>query len=262
MKLSIITICYNNAIDLAKTIDSVLGQSWQDFEYIIIDGGSTDGSVEVIERNVKRLSYWVSEPDGGVFNAMNKGIAKAGGEYLLMLNAGDYLCNDGVLEQVFGAGLYTEDLLIGDVYREADGKIFAESHFPDVYSFDFFRKGSLSHQGTFIRRSLHDLLGMYDESLRFSADWKFFLLGICKFNVSYRHLPFFISVCDCGGLTCSAANFSDMREESDRVLQQEFPAFLADYAELEALKAGTLKNRVLTLGKRIRSLKNRYAAKL
>jgi len=254
MKLSIVTINYNNAADLAKTILSVLGQTWLDFEYIIIDGGSTDGSVGVIEQYEDRISYWLSEPDAGVFNAMNKGIERAAGEYLLMLNAGDYLCDTGVLERVFKSGLYQEDILAGDVYREANGKIFEKSYFPDALTFSFFRNGSLSHQGTFIKRNVHALAGMYDEDLRYSSDWKFFILAICKHNVSYRHLPFFVAVCDCGGLTCNPANFPKMREENALVLKQHFSAFLTDYSDYDSLKNKTLKRRILGLKKRIKGM--------
>ena len=88
MKYSIITINYNNRDGLEMTINSVLGQSYQDLEYIIIDGGSTDGSVEVIKKYESRIDYWVSEPDKGVYNAMNKGIGKASGDYLNFMNSG------------------------------------------------------------------------------------------------------------------------------------------------------------------------------
>ena len=91
MKLSVITINFNNKEGLAKTIVSVVGQTTRDFEWIIIDGGSTDGSMELIENNSEYISYYVSEPDKGIYNAMNKGIMASHGEYLLFLNSGDYL---------------------------------------------------------------------------------------------------------------------------------------------------------------------------
>ena len=93
MKLSIITINYNSAGDLERTIKSVVEQSWSEYEFIIIDGGSSDESINIINRYINRINYYVSEPDKGIFNAMNKGIKKASGEYLLMLNAGDILHN-------------------------------------------------------------------------------------------------------------------------------------------------------------------------
>ena len=135
MKLSIITINYNNACDLKQTIQSVIEQTWGDFEYLIIDGGSTDSSLEIIKQYQNQIDYWVSEPDKGVFHAMNKGIEQSSGEYLLMLNSGDCLANNKVLEKVFDLNFYTEDILAGDVFRAAHGKIFEKSYFPAAVSF-------------------------------------------------------------------------------------------------------------------------------
>lgn len=247
MKLSIITINYNHADDLSKTMQSVNNQSWRHFEYIIIDGGSTDESMAIIKKHQRDLAYWVSERDNGVFHAMNKGIEKAKGEYLLMLNAGDYLCDTSVLERVFGSNTYHEDILTGDVYREENGKILKKSYFPDVLTFNLFRNGSLSHQGTFIKSNLHKQIGLYDEDLKYSSDWKFFVLAICKYNVSYKHLPFFIAVCDCSGLTCNPTNFLAMKLENEQVLTEHFPAFLHDYTHYDLAKSKSLKNQVLTV---------------
>lgn len=246
MKLSIITINYNNADHLAKTIKSVADQTWNEFEYIVIDGGSSDGSVEVIKQNSKHIDFWISEPDKGVFNAMNKGIEKSSGEYLLMLNAGDYLCDNKVLELVFASNTYKEDILAGDVYRAVNGEVFEKSYFPDSLTFNFFRHGSLSHQGTFIKRELHDTIGLYDETLKFSSDRKFFLLAICRNNVSYKHLPFFVAICDCSGLTCNPLNFPAMELEFKIVLKEYFPAFLSDYEDYDCIK-GKIHERKLLL---------------
>ena len=97
--ISIITINFNDKIGLQRTFDSVFAQDYQDFEYIVIDGGSNDGSKELIENNAQKISYWISEPDKGIYNAMNKGILKATGEYLLFLNSGDHLYSHTVLEE-------------------------------------------------------------------------------------------------------------------------------------------------------------------
>ena len=110
MKLSIVTINLNNVAGLHETIISVLNQSSADLEYIIIDGGSTDGSAELIKEYSDRIYYWVSEPDSGIYNAMNKGIRKASGEYLLFLNSGDALASDNIVEEVFRAD-HNEEIL-------------------------------------------------------------------------------------------------------------------------------------------------------
>ena len=114
MKYSIITINYNNKDGLKKTIESVINQSCKDFEYIIIDGGSTDGSVDVIRQYADRINYWISEPDKGVYNAMNKGVAQAHGEYLNFMNSGDCFSDNSVLENI-AHSLCSYDIVTGKV---------------------------------------------------------------------------------------------------------------------------------------------------
>ena len=253
MKLSIITINFNHADDLLKTINSVLEQTWTDYEFLIIDGGSTDQSVDHIRNVQDKLAYWVSEKDRGVFHAMNKGLEMAQGDYVFMLNAGDFFSDSAVLSRIFETGEFQEDILYGDVYRSAGGKVFETSIFPDRLTFNFFRKGSLSHQSTFIKRDLHRLIGMYDEQLRFCADWKFFLLAICKYNVTYRHLPFMVAVCDCGGLTCSPVNFPAMAMENNAVLEQYFPTFLEDYSNIDLMERQRIKSRLKAFQVQVKS---------
>ena len=102
-KLSIITVNRNNAGGLKKTIDSVTAQTYTGFEFIIIDGASEDDSPRIIREHAGRLSYWISEPDNGTYDAMNKGIRAATGEYCLFLNSGDFLIHPGVLEEIFNS---------------------------------------------------------------------------------------------------------------------------------------------------------------
>ena len=99
-KISIITINYNDKVGLKKTIESVINQTWRDFEFIVIDGGSTDGGKEILEQNSDKIDYWVSESDNGIFNAMNKGIKVATGDYLLFLNSGDWFYSSNVISDV------------------------------------------------------------------------------------------------------------------------------------------------------------------
>ena len=109
-KLSIITVNLNNREGLRKTAESVVSQTYKDYEWIVIDGGSTDGSKELIEQYAEHISYWVSEPDKGIYNAMNKGIRQAHGEYFLFLNSGDSLCDDDIVES-FCVGNFKEDIV-------------------------------------------------------------------------------------------------------------------------------------------------------
>ena len=164
MKLSLITINRNNVEGLRKTIKSVIAQTLDGFEYIVIDGASTDGSVDVIKQYENKISYWVSEPDKGIYNAMNKGIARAQGEYVLFLNSGDYLVDKNVLVNVVAYEL-KEDIVYGEQLVEKNGSLqktlFLE---PESISFYSFIKSSLPHQCTFIRKNLFDKIGLYNES--------------------------------------------------------------------------------------------------
>lgn len=234
MKLSIITINYNHADGLLQTIESVINQSYQDFEWIIIDGGSKDGSRELVEQYQEHLSYWCSEPDKGVYNAMNKGIAQAHGDYLLFLNSGDYLCDKAVLQEVVNKG-FDADILVGYIYREKKGKMLLDKgHNIDTLSATDLLMNSLPHQATFIRRELFDKYGLYDESYRIVSDWKFFMLTIVFGNVSIKSLEMPITVYECDGI--SDKNPEKNVEERQRVIAEFFPPRIwADYNSLQSL---------------------------
>lgn len=227
-KLSVITINYNNLTGLQKTMHSVFQQTFKDYEFIIIDGGSTDGSKELMETHAHKLTYCVSEKDNGIYNAMNKGIAKSSGKYLLFLNSGDYLFSDNVLS-IWNETNTEEDITYGDVMWDTKG-ILENGHFPDRVSFNFFRGNSLPHQASFISRNLFATIGLYDESLSILADWKFFLLAVCKYNYSYKHIPVVISVCGRDGISCDPANYVQMAKDRTNVLGEYFAAFMDDYA--------------------------------
>ena len=177
MKLSIITVNRNNAAGLARTLESTLGgqSGFADWEQIVVDGASTDGSVTVLDKwkDSPRLGWHVSELDTGIYNAMNKGAAKAKGDYLLFLNSGDVLL-DNALERLFSISLDGE-IVVSNMIRFRNGvdePFFKENPLPLTPAFFLVR--SLPHQGTLISRSLHDKMGGYDESFRFAADLKFF----------------------------------------------------------------------------------------
>lgn len=235
-KVTIITINLNNSTGLQKTMQSVFEQSFKEVEYIVIDGGSKDGSVALIESYKDQLSYWVSEPDTGVYQAMNKGIQKASGEYLLFLNSGDYLQGEHILAKVAdtlnGSGIvYGNVFLIESALRSWTGV------YPDKLSFQHFIDGSLPHPSSFIKKTVFDEVGYYDEGLKIVADWKFFLHAICKFNVSYKHIDKVISAFYLDGLSSLAANQALIQDEKRAVFLSEYPAFIENSNELTQLRA-------------------------
>ena len=130
---SIITINLNNSTGLEKTIQSVTTQLFSDFEFIIIDGGSTDNSIDVIKKYESEITSWVSEKDNGIYDAQNKGIAKANGTYCLFLNSGDYLFSKDALKKVFDSNL-TEDIVYGNIIYHENGSTDRKKSFPDNLS--------------------------------------------------------------------------------------------------------------------------------
>lgn len=223
MKLSIITINYNNRKGLQKTFDSVAPQSFKDYEWIVIDGGSTDGSRELMEQYANRFSYWVSEPDKGVYNAMNKGIKVAKGEYINFMNSGDCFASPTILEEVFSTA-HTADVLYGYMTRGTlDGEVNNQSMMKENLTWmDFYRDG-LPHQATFIKRDLFDQLGLYDESLKAVSDWKFFVDAFVYHKATSEFIPKKIAVYAEGGI-------SDVmgEEERKRVAKELFPRAMVE----------------------------------
>ena len=180
-QLSIITINYNNALGLEKTMQSVNNQTWNAFEHIIVDGNSTDDSLEVIKSfNYNNLKY-ISEPDLGIYNAMNKGIEKATGKYLLFLNSGDLLENEKTLENVHHYFESDCSILAGNIIFEEDAKSRLREH-PEVITFSYLVGNAISHPSTFINGDLFSKYGNYDESFKVVSDWAFFVkvLGLNK----------------------------------------------------------------------------------
>lgn len=231
VKLSIVTINFNNAAGLQKTVDSVLAQTYKAIEYIIIDGGSTDGSKAILEANSAAVAHWVSETDTGIYNAMNKGIQKAAGEYILFLNSGDFLISRNSIEQVFKNG-QTADIVYGNI--EANGKVIRYSKMPD---FTFFFRDSIPHPASFIKRSLFDRLGLYEEQYKIVSDWAFFLKAIIKEKASTLYLDQTITVYDTTGMSSNEKNAALQAKERTAVLlpymEANYPALLQGIQHIE-----------------------------
>ena len=226
-KLSIITINFNNHSGLKLTIQSVAQQTSGDFEYIVIDGGSADGSLDLIKENSDKITYWVSEPDTGIYNAMNKGIAKATGEYCLFLNSGDCLAEATTTEQLCNE-LTGEDLIYGNLYNSFPNRERERQTFPGLITFYLlaFLQFSLPHQATLIKRNLFDRIGYYDENLKMVSDWKFFLVAIFKHHCSYKHIDLFIAIYDKTGFSSNPKNNEIQQRERTQVLETEFKNLL------------------------------------
>jgi len=230
-KLSIITINFNNHLGLSQTINSVKEQSFQDYEWIVIDGSSTDGSKELIEQYSNHFSFWCSEPDKGIYHAMNKGIDHATGEWLLFLNSGDCLYSLDTLEKVFEQN-FSEDVIYGDrVIIQNDKEII--NRYPDTLGLDFFYHYFLCHQATFYRRELFESC-RYDESYAIAGDWAFFIDLMFK-GKTFKHIDIPIVLYDNNGIS---SQYSEKQiAEINRVRNEKFPViFQSDIEKLNKWK--------------------------
>lgn len=190
MKVSIITINYNNSVGLERTLRSVRSQSFSDFEHVVIDGGSNDNSVDIIRSYGDHLSFWVSEPDGGIYNAMNKGVANSNGEYCLFLNSGDVLCDDNSLYRIC-RNAFCEDVVAANLM--VDNSVKGANIPPDKISLEYFLATSLPHPSTLIKREL--LLALpYKENYKIVSDWIFFFEALVINCKSFRHINDYLSV--------------------------------------------------------------------
>lgn len=235
-KISIITINYNDKEGLLKTIQSVIGQTWRDFEFLVIDGNSTDGGQEIIRQYEDQIDYWISEPDTGVYNAMNKGIRAATGEFVLFMNSGDLFYNNEVLQNAIALmdgdyGIYYGDVIVKKPHSERH-KIY-----PDTLSFSFFYTGALCHQATFIKRQLFYDHFFYNENYKIYSDGEFFIYTICKMDVPYKHLNLIVAIYDFTGISSTPKYEKLHQEERMKSIHKFFPQFADDYQVLSKLNA-------------------------
>lgn len=255
MLLSIITINYNNAEGLRKTLASVASQTYPHIEHIIVDGGSTDESVEILEaypqplperrgeitrgkfptQNPAHKVLWVSEKDTGIYNAMNKGIRMATGDYIEILNSGDMLFDAHVtqrmcehLEQINSRHKEPVGILYGNMIKvNAAGEVVGKSGYTE-YSLRQFYSSTLNHDCAYIRRDLFEEYGLYDENLKIVSDWKWYLQAIGLGRMKPEYVDIDVTIFDDGGI--SETNLALRNAERRKILEELLsPAILWDY---------------------------------
>lgn len=226
MKISVITINYNNVLGLQKTLQSVKEQTYNNYEYIVIDGYSNDGSQNIIEQYRNIISKYVSEKDTGVFNAMNKGIAFANGDYCIFLNSGDYFADKYVLEKA-EEYLNDADFVSGDticVDNKGNKKFWGA---PKILSCYIIIRYALSHQSTFIKTELLKRRP-YREDLRIASDWEQELYEIVFHDATYKYLPLVVSIFNDEGM--SRKNLDKVKEERLKIYNEYFSKRLLKYS--------------------------------
>lgn len=231
-KISIITISFNNKEGLEHTLLSVVNQSGinAEFEYIVIDGGSKDGSKDVIEKYADKITYWVSEPDKGIYNAMNKGIQKATGEYLLFMNSGDVLVPEpDILRRC--QDLLQEDIVAFDCFLQRDDAIVSRrTHIEKPTLFYAFCNG-FKHQSTFIKKSLFDTYGLYDERYKIAGDYEFWIRTLLQPKTTAKGYTLPIAIFELGGISQN----SDYGSEHRRIEQELLPHLIDDFRFFQKL---------------------------
>ena len=233
MKLSIITVNYNDAEGLERTIKSVISQTFNDYEFIIIDGGSSDDSVNVIKKYENYIDYWVSERDGGIYPGMNKGLRQAKGEYLNFMNGGDCYHSPEVIENIFA--LDTDADIITGTHAENGLRNVGKG---GVTMLDLY-KWAIDHQASFIRREVA-LRHPYDEKYRIVSDWKFFIEALVFDNCTFYYADMIVVDVDMKGI--SNTNFALDKQERDAVLHELFPQrVLQDYQLLASIHPSLLE---------------------
>jgi len=245
--LSIITVNRNNAAGLSRTIESVKSQGCKDYEFIVIDGASTDGSVEVIKKNAHYIKYWVSEPDSGIYQGMNKGIRTARGEYCLFLNSGDWLCGDDIVDRLQksidgNADVYYSDLLV------SDGSKSWLIEYPRTLTADYFISNTISHQNSLISTKLLLRAGLYREDFRIVSDWYFFVYVLYCCDADFRYIPGHISFYYYEGMSSNPKYEDGKEEEHCRGINDVFGDLGPSIIELRNYRSSVYGNIIRTLG--------------
>jgi len=259
MKVSIITINFNNLEGLKKTVKSVISQTYHDIEYIIIDGASTDGSADYVKENKEYFNYWVSEPDKGIYNAMNKGIDHATGDYLLFLNSGDYLVDENVIEKFVGFDP-VEDIVYGEIFMDNNVRV-KKSKYPSKPDVSVFFSGALAHPAMLFKKELFDVYGKYREDLKIVSDWEYYFRLFMIADIKFRKIDLFVSVFMEDGISSMQEWKHLQKEERKKVKEELIPSkfipILNKLKEVESNYNGLLSSGTVKVALKVSSVLNK-----
>jgi len=243
-KLSIITVNLNNKAGLIDTAQSVIAQTWTDYEWLIIDGGSTDGSVDVIKEyadKTDKLVYWCSEPDGGIYQGMNKGIEKASGEYCWFLNSGDYAYKNTTLAEIF-ANEFDEDIVYGDICMKYPSILclpdrVVRTNKRNVHSpMNWVDSPAIYHQASFIKSNLFAKHGEYKTIFRLANDTEFAMNVIFNNSATTKYIHSIFAFFDNCGVSSSINNKAVKKtilQEHGNLIVNMFPySYMQIYANV------------------------------
>lgn len=234
MLLSIITICYNDKEGLIKTAHSVISQTHKDYEWIVIDGGSNDGSQEVINQYKSFISHYVSEPDNGIYNAMNKGLFYAKGDYCLFLNSGDRFCSPKSVLRISNSKP-TCDFVSFDIFS-GDSRFLNVLHSPNTINMIRFIIGNLPHQSTIIKTTILKE-SKYDETYSIISDWIMWIDCLIVKKCSYQHTNIPIAIYDTNGISSIQhdRNIKERKEYLSRYISTNYLQPIIDSANVKGV---------------------------
>jgi len=207
MKITIITVCYNSALHIEDAINSVASQDYPDIEHIVIDGNSDDGTQQILEKHSNKLAYWISEPDNGVYDAMNKGILKATGDVIGILNSDDFYFDEHVISKVVKAFSDEDiDAVYGDLIfvdpknlNRTVRTYSSKSWYPDK-----FAKGYMpAHPTFFVRKKFYGKYGLFETDYQIAADYEMLIRLLYVHQLKYKYLPMKLVKMRIGGVSSS-----------------------------------------------------------
>jgi glycosyltransferase involved in cell wall biosynthesis len=257
--VSIITINYNNLPGLIRTVNSVLHQKGIKPEFIIVDGGSTDGSAEYILANKSIFSKVIIEKDKGIYDAQNKGILSATGDYILFLNGGDWFKDENSL-LAFESALGNFDILYGDIiYKKHDNEDIYQ--FPEQIDEQFMFAKGMPHQSTLIRRSLFDKTGLHNLKYKICADWHFFMHAFFTHQATSVHIKKPITIFDCTGVSSGIDSIQPIINEQMDILNDGFPHLKKLFKKHSYFIQRRKKMQLVILKKKIKKYIKKYITK-
>jgi len=193
--ISIITVVFNGEKFLEKTIKSVINQSYDNVEYIIIDGGSTDGTIDIIKKHEDQIDYWVSEKDNGIYDAMNKGLSLVSGAWVNFMNTGDWFCETQTLQKLFDEFIVVTNKVVTGYVKivDSDGQWKGYRHpYRKIESCDFLRENCIAHQASFVHLSLFKIIGSFSTQYKIQGDYDFWI-RVIENSVSIKQLEYDIA---------------------------------------------------------------------
>lgn len=249
--LSVITVCLNSEKHLERAIKSVLCQSYSNIEYIIIDGGSTDGTLNVIKKYENSIAQWVSATDEGIFDAMNKGVNRASGSIIYFLNSDDYLENNHVAEKV--VELFKKrknaDFVYGNmkVYDVSLNKTWLKKY-PSFITKIYLSNDTIGHPVTFFKADCFKRVGYYDLSFKIASDREWFLRALYGHRLRSCHINLVISVFQLGGISTNAAYRKQQSSETECIKKRYFSPFvILTAAFIDFLCSGNMFRKIIKL---------------